>query len=193
MKLISKWVVIASGASLTQEDVDYCKGRAAVLCVNNAYQLAPWAAALYACDAQWWNHYNPRFLGRKITASNERLHGDLQTQVERIEAVNREGISQEAGVVHTGGNSGFQAVNLAYLWGATHIYLLGFDMQETNGKKHFFGAHPQPLQNTAHWHIMAKRMDAVAMDYAAAGVTVINCTRETALKAYRRAAIEDVL
>ena len=45
--------------------------------------------------------------------------------------------------VHFGGNSGFQAINLAFLWGATRIILLGFDCKAVAGKDHWFGQHPQ--------------------------------------------------
>ena len=48
-------VVIATGPSLTAEDVDYCRGKARVIAINDAYTLAPWADALYATDAKWWH------------------------------------------------------------------------------------------------------------------------------------------
>ena len=47
-------VCIASGPSLTQADVDYVRGKARVIVVNNGYLLAPWADVLYAADARWW-------------------------------------------------------------------------------------------------------------------------------------------
>ncbi len=47
---------VASGPSLTQEDVDYCRGKVdAAIAVNTSYQRVPWAYALYAADAHWWN------------------------------------------------------------------------------------------------------------------------------------------
>ena len=39
-------VVIASGPSLTQDYVDYCRGRAWVVVVNDNSRRAPWADVL---------------------------------------------------------------------------------------------------------------------------------------------------
>ena len=51
------------------------------------------------------------------------------------------GVGLEAGKVFTGGgNSGFQAVNLALQWGYDCI-LVGFDMQATGGRKHWHADH----------------------------------------------------
>jgi hypothetical protein len=48
-------VCVASGHSLTKEDVEYCKGKAKVYIVNDGYKLAPWADLLYAAhtDRDW--------------------------------------------------------------------------------------------------------------------------------------------
>ena len=58
-------VVVASGPSLTAEDVDYCRERAAVIVVNDNYKLAPWADVLYAADPEWWDLHQgaPSFQG----------------------------------------------------------------------------------------------------------------------------------
>ncbi len=44
-------VCIASGPSLTQSQVDYCRGKARVAVVNNNWEKAPWADVLYGADA----------------------------------------------------------------------------------------------------------------------------------------------
>lgn len=94
-----------------------------------------------------------------------------------------------------GGNSGFQALNLAAVAGASRVILLGYDMQWTGGKTHFHGDHGKGLSNPEQQMLKscAKSLDAAAAELEARGVEVINCTRDTALKAYRRAKIEDVI
>ena len=47
-------VCIASGPSLTRDDVEYCRGRAKVLVINTSILLAPWADAFHACDGRVW-------------------------------------------------------------------------------------------------------------------------------------------
>jgi hypothetical protein len=54
-------VCIASGPSLTREDVDACRGAAGVvLAVNDTITYAPWADVLYACDRRWWQEHPRR-------------------------------------------------------------------------------------------------------------------------------------
>lgn len=98
--------------------------------------------------------------------------------------------------LHFGGNSGYQAVNLAFLFGATRIVLLGFDMQRTDGKVHFFGIHPYHRTEAdgptasllADW---ANKFNDLAADLKAEGVEVINASRSTALRCFERKDIEE--
>ena len=87
--------------------------------------------------------------------------------------------------IHHGSNSGYQAINLAYLLGADRIILLGYDMQRTGGQGHFFGDHPKGLTN-GHYEGFIPRFTDLARDLGNEGVDVINCTRETALHQFRR-------
>ena len=95
-------------------------------------------------------------------------------------------------VMHFGDNSGYQAINLAYLWGAGRIILLGFDMQRTGGRAHFFGDHPGALNSGTQYTDFAPHFWQLADDLRAEGVEVINCTRETALACFTRARIDDI-
>ena len=102
-------ICIASGPSLTQEDVDYCRGKGKVYAVNNVYTLAPWADVLYACDQAWWDEHNgvPDFAGQKwtidrIAAKNYGLN--------RIGIANGSHWSNIPGEIALGMNSGFQAL-----------------------------------------------------------------------------------
>jgi hypothetical protein len=94
-------------------------------------------------------------------------------------------------IVH-GGNSGHQAMCLAYLLGATSIYLLGYDMQRTGGKSHFFGEHPKGMIN-GNYAKFLPQFNKLATDLQREGVEVINCTRQTALTQFRRAELASVL
>jgi hypothetical protein len=151
---------------------------------------------LYACDPHWWDYYYEEI---KANTKAELWTQSKESQ-EKYPALNRMPGVSLAGLghnqLHFGGNSGYQAVNLAYLFGATKIILLGFDMQRTNGEVHYFGEHPYHKKKTgprpeilANW---CRNFDKLAADLKQVGVEVINATRQTALTCFSRANIEDI-
>lgn len=192
------FVCIASGPSLTREDCDRvqkwrdrCGGR--VIVINTSFRLAPWADVLYACDLKWWEE----------TSAEVRAETSADLWTQSTEAARRFGLNLVKGrggeglgrdLIHLGGNSGYQVINLAYLWGARRIVLLGYDMQPTGGRSHWHGDHPWKAAGvkppTRSW---LPRFSKLAADLAAEGVEVINATRETALRCFPRADLEDVL
>jgi len=93
-----------------------------------------------------------------------------------------------------GSNSGYQAINLAFILGAGEIILLGYDMQKTGGKQHFFGDHPNgPMKVDSDYNGWLGNFEKLASDLAGKGVEVINCTRQTALTCFKRMSLEDAL
>lgn len=93
------------------------------------------------------------------------------------------GLSRDPKKIHTGMNSGFAAVNLAYHLGATRILLLGYDMQLDGDKRHWFGAHPAGMEVDSNYpdFINAFKTTLPVEQY---GIEVWNCTRKTALHCY---------
>lgn len=185
-------VIIASGASLTQADIDYCQGKAKVVVINDNHRLAPWADLLYAADPQWWDRYGgvPEFKGQKWTQDKEAAE---RYGLHHVAGYWNPGISTDPHHIHYGWNSGFQAANLVFLMGAARILLLGFDMKMTAGKRHWFGNHPGELNRDIDFNKWAHHMDKAAKRYAKHGCEVINCSRETALVEYKKALINDCL
>ena len=185
--------ICASGPSLTPADVRTLRALVGQLIViNTTFRLALDADHLYACDKKWWDVYHAEvamdFGGACWTydrqaATDYGLHhlpGDCQGR----------GLCRQPMRIHTGGNSGFQAINLAYHLGATRIILLGYDMQ---GSTHWHGAHPAGLNNGhSHYADWRARLGELAKDLEAEGVEVINATRDTALTCFRRVALEDL-
>ena len=91
------------------------------------------------------------------------------------------------GVMHYGNNSGYQAINLAFLFGATKIILLGYDMcVSQDGRRHFFGDHPKEIHANSDYREWVPRFEALGKDLESEGVEVINCSRRTALTAFKR-------
>ena len=95
-----------------------------------------------------------------------------------------------SGVIHQGSNSGYQAIGLAYgVFDADVILLLGYDMQRTGGKRHWFGDHPEPMNVDSPLADFVKRYATIKTD----DVEIINCSRETALTCFPRMTIEDAI
>lgn len=194
-------IVAASGPSFDEAQAAEigalrAAGRARVLVVNDTYRRVPAADLLYACDGRWWRHNV-----EAVRASG--FAGELWTQddgaaraygLTRVRHLRRPGLTRTAGTVHGGGNSGYQAINLAYLLGARRLVLVGFDMQPTGGALHWFGRHPVPELDRrlpfAHW---IGQFGDLARDLAREGVDVVNATRETALTQFRRATLAAAL
>lgn len=157
--------------------------------------MLPDADYLYACDRHWWNHH--------IDAVRKGFKGKLYTQYrtedERRWAEN-EGLTAVKGehspglgknMLHFNANSGAQAINLAYLFGATRIVLLGYDMGKTGGRNHWFGNHPKGL-NDGSYENYVEHFTRLASDLSGEGVEVINCSRETNLHQFKRSTVDQL-
>jgi len=181
------------------------------LAVNNSWQLCPWADVLYACDFSWWrlNRGVPEFSGLKISQ-----HGSCKYHFPDIKLVQCVRSSEahksdtirtdKKGVIGWGRNGGFQALNLAVQFGSKKIVLVGFDMTLAHGL-HWHGKHPTMIKTNngqqrglfnprdkqvGEWR---KAMDGAKAVLDRLGVTVINCSQVSALKAYPKMKFEDAI
>lgn len=181
-------VCIASGSSLTQADVNYCRGKAKVYVVNDNYKLAPWADVLYAADTDWWEYHNgvPSFQGEKWTVSHE---ASKKYDLNRIDYKPKAVWSKDKSYIATGRNSGFQAINLAELQGATKIILLGYDMGFTD-KKHWFGDHPPQINRGSKYEEWIELFNQAAPHITA---EVINCTPNSRLTCFKSGVLRECL
>lgn len=189
---MTTWFCLASGPSMCREDAEAVRGRGKVIAIGNTSELAPFADVLYSADAAWWRQYGDRhasFAGRRVALAYRRL----PEGVEGLRHRNEPGLGLD--VIHTGNNSGYQAINFAYLEGARTIVLLGYDMQHTGGRRHWHPDHPAPLGNFSPGmpELCARKFPPLAADLKARGVRVINASRETALTCFERIPLPDVL
>ena len=184
-------VVAATGPSLTPAVADRCRGHDAIA-VSDAWRLMPWAPVLYSCDAKWWRYHRgcPDFRGEKWTAhgaGNDKQDIAATYGLRCVAGAQGAGFSRRQDVIHYGSNSGFQALNLAILFGAARIVLVGFDMQG----RHFFGAHPHPLVNSDPRRFV--RHFERAVPSVPAGVEILNATPGSALTCFRAASLDEAL
>lgn len=195
-------VCCASGPSFTQAQADMIEaarvaGRCKVIAVNTtALTRMPNADAMIAADPPWWTEHiklvRQTNIGQLWTSSDVAAseHGLRLVGLQRTE-----GLCRDVTAINSGGNSGYQAIGLAYLFGACCIALVGYDMQWTGGKSHHHGNHPGRMHNAqpAALKAWAKRFAPLVRDLEAEGVGVINCTAQTLITCIDRVALDAIL
>lgn len=191
-------VVAAPGPSLTKEVAEECLGEQ-VIAVQDAYRLLPEAEIMYFCDSEWFRHHKGcrDYVGEIWTshslapANDKRKLFDEYKELNVIQGKEGNGFSFDPAFLHYGRNSGFQAVNLALLFGATSIVLVGFDMRIVEGKEHFFGGHPAGLRGTT-----KEQFEGFVQAFEQAklpeGIEIFNATPGSALKCFPSITLDGV-
>lgn len=195
-------IVMATGPSLTKEIAQ--KIRFArwfeswrVICVSDAYRMLPYGDILYSCDWRWWRHHNgaKEFHGERWTchSTDASLIDDKsivahEYPIKLVQAAAGAGFSSDPSRIHYGdpSHSGFHAVNLALLKGASPVVLVGFDCR-VNGQSHFFGDHPHPLRQCPDegYRHMAKAYPA--------DTRVLNATQGSTIDAYEFIELDEAI
>ena len=169
--------VVASGPSLTQNDVNLIKGRRTIV-TNTTFRMVPTADALFFHDVKWYNTYRDElktFGGYKVTISTATGNDVIRLRKTAF------------------GNSGTGAIALAIHCGCKKIILLGADGQHTNKKAHWHGDHPKPLGNARSWRKWAKQYEKVAELAKNSGVLVLNASKNTIIDCFQKVKLEDCL
>lgn len=199
--------IIASGPSAKKEDLEQLRGRAAVLAIKQNVELVPWSDVVYGCDEAWWRHkkglvdfkgikvsWAPRAIGRYPD-----LHKvEIETSQDRIYPVEKRSyrmVFDKPGTLGNGGNSGYQALNLAVQFGAKKILLIGFDMHDRSGV-HWYGRnHWERAGNPSRdcFDRWLKALDVAARDLEYIGVQVINTSPISALTCFPRGTVKCAL
>jgi len=187
-------VCIGGGPSLTRADVEACRGRARIVCVNDAIQLAPWADVLYAADARYWISHQETKLFTGLKFGLEPCMG--RPDVIILRRAGTLGLEHDPTGLRTGGNSGFSAINVAAHLGASRIVLLGYDLQRAaDGRMHWFGSHRSPLADPTDGHLVRWRehFKSLVQPLAERHISIINASRATALTCFPRLSLAEAL
>ena len=190
----ARCVVAASGPSLTEAVAAQCRGQR-VIAVNDSGWRLPFADVLYVGDRDLieLRHGYPDFAGEKWTAHEPYLNDKRTIAAAYPEwhfvagprNIDQPGFSLNPDRLHYGNCSGFQAINLAILFGARRIVLVGFDMRTpADGQpRHWHADYELPAMNLAkyeHFH--------QAFHVAARGlppdIQIINATPHSALRCF---------
>lgn len=212
--------LLAGGPSLTPELFAMVgearkADRLRVIAINDSYLLAPWADVHYAADAKWHRWHSagiPKvglpaeevrarwaaFPGQKCTIENCGGHvvdDTVHIMRNRDKVTNpHSGLSHDPEALATGRHSGFMALNLAILAGATNILLLGYDAKRgADGAPHWHGDHPVPSRAEDAYVEFKMSFSKAQRDIEAAGVRVINCSMGSAIETFPKMPLAEAL
>ena len=118
--------IVAGGPSLKGFDWAKLDGKK-VIAINRAFSYLPNADVLYFSDTRFYEWYRDdieKFKGLKYTISNK----IKSTTVKSLKRGHETGMHTDGYTLSHGNNSGYAAINLAYMLGAKVIILLGYDL-----------------------------------------------------------------
>jgi hypothetical protein len=188
-------VIAASGPSLTEAQcLATMQPHVRTIAVNASYRRAQgaWVDLVYMGDYQAVKYYAADVHKMRLELWTCSRLGAEQHQASYVQGLTQEGLGRRG--VAMNGNSGAQAVNLAFLFGARKIVLIGFDMKAApDGRRHWHDEHPKPLLQVSQFGEWLHKANALADDLRAAGCDVVNCSIETALTCFRCGDLEEEL
>jgi len=184
--------VIACGPSALRCGAQQAPG--VKIAVNDAYRFVE-CSYVVSMDGRWFQHRAEDFCDSKcptllIRGKTIKKRGSPQG-CRKIEFDNNRETTKfgPSCTELNGENSGYCALNLAYLLGPERVYLYGFDMNYENGKDHFFGDYEwkgEGCSNSgkkfAKW---VKEMEDAAEQFEKAGIEVFNTNPQSAIKAFK--------
>lgn len=173
-----------------------------VIAVNDGFRFCDKPSVIFSIDHTWLEkrlEEIPQMHGPVVVALDQnhpRPYVSNITYLIRTTRMRVTRLSEDPTKIFNGLNSGFCALNYAYLKGAKTVYLLGFDFKEgPNGETHFHKSYPwHSAGNTRRlFPAWAQIMDDVAPQLTKAGVEVWNCSKDSLLTAFPHKPYEEVL
>jgi hypothetical protein len=195
--------IIGCGASLTGFDFRrFNIPGIRILAVKEAVWDLPFADAVFGLDRPWINRQADKLRelrGPEIwlapTGAEQGNHIASIEDAKYLRLRRFEGLSDDPGIIQSGGNSGFGAVNLAYLKRAKRIVLFGFDYTEANGhhyrpeQYHWYRAG----QNARYWKNWGDNFRSCLPQLKRNGVEVINASPVSTVDAFPKVTIAEGL
>lgn len=192
--------IVASGPSTKTVNVNLIRDKMRVIAVKENVDLCPWADVVYGCDAAWWNKRVglPEFNGLKVSYRGDNInipakfpdirHVDIRAKSDDLNL-------DEPGVLGSGGNSGFQALNLALQFGSRKILLIGFDLNDRSGV-HWYGRNNWPRANNPTEENFRRWRGAfrlAAPKLQSIGAEVLNASPTSEMKCFGKTTIEQAI
>jgi hypothetical protein len=176
--------------------VERLRGRGAVLAINSAYKIAPFADMLYWADRSWV--YQHRFeipkvwRGGLLVSRTDPCSADVNAWPWPVHQLRHEptwALSVDPAAV-AGFCSGANAINIARHAGAAPTILLGFEGRSSGNWHNDHKAKPKVDPYPKH---IVPSLKAMAAELARSGSMIVNCTPNSALSFFPYLPIDEVL
>ena len=178
--------IIGGGPSLsdlTEEDFEIIKQKRTIA-TNNAYQLAPWSEFLYFMDHQWYKQHEvalASFKGIKVSIATQLKD---RRDIRFLKRGSTTMLSLDSRILHNGNNSGYAAMNLAFLLGVTTIILVGFDMRVVDSQHNFHQQHTRKMKDDIYTRTYIPHFGTIKEPLEKNGCRVFNATPQSNLKCF---------
>jgi hypothetical protein len=180
-------VCVASGPSLTKEQIEYVNLKSKVTFVSNSSAFDfPNATVLFSYDHKWYNYYNDKlkqfFKGAKFCKDKI-----TETSGFAFSLVDQEWFKAY-------GNTGATLLSLALHANPSKVILVGYDLKQTD-KSHYHGDHPEPLGNCNRIEMWKDDFKELYNDYKAQidKIEIYNCSLDSNLDLFPRQDLKKVL
>lgn len=178
---MNSMIICASGPSLNASDCELItRSGLPVIAVNSSWRAVPDCEFVYAGDLRWWD------------ANIDALPSSASLWTCNFRAHKRYGLNLFDTDTRWSFNSGQRSILFAASQGAKNIILLGFDCSLSGGS-HWHGDHVgldnPTAESVSRWHgEFASTARALEQK-----VNIINSSRQTALKCFRRLGLDEAL
>lgn len=183
--------IICGGESVRKQEHLIPRLRGRIIAVKQSVALRPDADVMFIAgkdDGKVCRDFFPRHTGKYLIARGPYKDVPARTKVLR-RTKDAARLSTDPTEV-AGFDAGTSAINLAFLFGATEIVLLGFDMRGGRWLNGRYAHHmPFPPQRDFDAHLSA--LPSIAADLKAAGVRVVNCSPMSAVDVFEKRPLEE--
>lgn len=190
-------MLVGCGASLRGFDFNRLCGLGTIIAVKEAVWDLPFADHCFGLDVPWMHRQRealsrlaiplhlavPKELGRP-DIPNAIFYERIRSRIVRL--------SIDPNKIECGRNSGFGALNLAFLMGAKRIVLFGYDYQPDSYYCPQRYTHKKP-ESVNHWPAWAAIYEQIKEQLQQAGVEVINASPSSTITAFPKIGIEETL
>jgi hypothetical protein len=190
--------IIASGPSATIPDAQKLRFVCdQVIAVNDSWRLCRgfdgkyFNDCIYGTDMRWWKYaigdITRDYDGKLYTQRVQWTEEPEGLGIRCMESECKPDICTTPGKIHTGSNSGYAAINLAYhlMNGAEEktIILLGYDMSVDGNRRHHGHVNrPETLNVDSNYSQFTKNFDTI--DVEKHGIKILNASRRTMLNCF---------
>lgn len=185
--------IIGGGPSLSDFKWNRLNGKKTIA-INKSILSYPQADIMYWTDSRvygWYKKEIDKFKGLKYTI---RHHHSYTGDIKVLKRGNKFGLEEAKDTLAHGNNSGYAAINLAYLLGAKKIILLGYDMKNDGKRGHYHDGYPAPVTgDNIYKEQFIPGFNVLADLLKAKNITVLNASPQSSLTVWPKITLDQAL